>query len=118
MCCGVVPQHPPTILTPYCTNFLAYEAIYSGEHRYMFRPSMLLGLPAFGWTDSFLDVTSAIRSMASSIGCGPTPQLSPTTSAPQSSRRFAKTSGGVPSRLFPSSSIDICTPTALLLTPL
>ena len=33
MCCGVVPQHPPTSLTPYRTNFFAYEAMYSGEHR-------------------------------------------------------------------------------------
>src|SRR6266566_281890 len=48
ICCGVVPQHPPTILTPYCTNFFAYEAMYSGEQRYMLRPSIFLGLPALG----------------------------------------------------------------------
>ena len=29
----------------------------------MFRPSMLLGFPAFGWTDNFFDVTPVIRSM-------------------------------------------------------
>jgi hypothetical protein len=33
MCWGVVPQQPPTIRTPYCTNFFEYEAMYSGEHR-------------------------------------------------------------------------------------
>ena len=33
MCSGVVPQHPPTSRTPFATNRLAYDAMYSGEHK-------------------------------------------------------------------------------------
>ena len=61
------------------------------------------GRPAFGWADSTLPVTSAIRSIASSIGPGPTEQLSPTTSAPHSSSRAAMVSTEVPYEVLPSS---------------
>jgi hypothetical protein len=33
MCSGVVPQHPPTKRTPLLMNRLAYDAMYSGEHK-------------------------------------------------------------------------------------
>ena len=33
MCSGVVPQQPPTRLTPSSVNRRAYDAMYSGEHR-------------------------------------------------------------------------------------
>ena len=33
MCCGVVPQQPPTAEAPNATNRLAYSARYSGEQR-------------------------------------------------------------------------------------
>ena len=51
----------------------------------MLRPSMSRGLPAFGCADSRALVTAASRSIVSSIGAGPTLQLTPTTSAPRSS---------------------------------
>jgi hypothetical protein len=34
MWAGVVPQHPPTKATPELMNRRAYEAMYSGVHRY------------------------------------------------------------------------------------
>src|SRR5689334_21045649 len=48
MCSGVVPQQPPTILTPAQSRRRAYCDIYSGEQRYMLRPSMRMGGPALG----------------------------------------------------------------------
>ena len=50
---------------------------------------------------------TAARSV-SSIGAGPTLQFTPTTSAPRAARAGANCSGGVPSRLLPSSSVVIC----------
>src|SRR5579872_2354450 len=41
MCSGVVPQQPPTTLTPACTKRAAQEAMYAGENRFL--PSPALG---------------------------------------------------------------------------
>jgi hypothetical protein len=46
--------------------------------------------------------------MVSRIAAGPTEQLTPITSAPARSISGANVSGGVPSRLLPSSSVVIC----------
>jgi len=73
-------------------------------------------LPVAFVTASFFDVTLAMRSIASSMVWGPTLQFTPTTSAPHSSSRCAKTSGGVPSRLLPSSSMVIWATMGLLET--
>ena len=74
----------------------------------MLRPSTSRGLPAFGCADSFNVVTASIRSIVSSIGAGPTAQLTPTTVAPRRWSSGAKRSGGVPSNVLPSSSVVIC----------
>ena len=49
----------------------------------MLRPSTSRGLPAFGCADSCSVVTAAIRSIVSSIGAGPTAQLTPMIVAPR-----------------------------------
>ncbi len=72
---------------------------------------MSLGFPALGCADSRARVTPAIRSIDSRSGAGPTLQLRPMTSAPVASRAGANSSGGVPSRLLPSSSVVICATT-------
>ena len=74
----------------------------------MFRPSTSRGLPAFGCADNRTRVTASIRSIVSSIGAGPTAQLTPMTVAPCFSSSGAKRSGGVPSSVLPSSSVVIC----------
>ena len=74
----------------------------------MLRPSTSRGLPAFGCAESLRLVTAAIRSIVSSIGAGPTAQLTPMTVAPRRSSSGANRSGGVPSSVLPSSSVVIC----------
>ena len=49
-----------------------------------------------------------MRSIVSSIGAGPTAQLTPMSVAPRRSSSGANRSGGVPSSVFPSSSVVIC----------
>src|SRR6478752_4893051 len=49
-----------------------------------------------------------MRSIVSSIGAGPTLQLTPITAAPARSSAGTNCSGGAPSRLLPSSSVVIC----------
>ena len=51
---------------------------------------------------------AASRSIVSSIGAGPTLQLTPTTARRVRAVPGANCSGGVPSRLLPSSSVVIC----------
>ena len=48
MCSGVVPQQPPTMRTPAHSKRRAYCAMYSGEHRYMLRPSTRTRQPGVG----------------------------------------------------------------------
>ena len=74
----------------------------------MLRPSTSRGLPALGWAESGCFVTASIRSIVSSIGAGPTAQLTPMTVAPRRSSSGANRSGGVPSSVLPSSSVVIC----------
>jgi len=74
----------------------------------MLRPSILRGMPAFGWAASGLSVRRRMRSMASSMATGPTLQLQPITSTPQSISLEVKVSGLAPSRQLPSSSMVTC----------
>ena len=74
----------------------------------MLRPSTSRGWPAFGCAESFRVVTAAMRSIVSSIGAGPTAQLTPMTVAPRRSSSGVNRSGGVPSSVLPSSSVVIC----------
>ena len=74
----------------------------------MFRPPMLCGSPAFGWTDSGMAVSVFSVSSASSIARGPTEQLSPSVSTPFPSIPFTKLSSVAPLSIFPSSFIVTC----------
>ncbi len=69
---------------------------------------MSRGRPALGCAARRMCVIDAMRSIVSSIGAGPTLQFTPMTSGPCCSRAGANCSGGVPSRLLPSSSVVIC----------
>ena len=83
MWAAVVPQQPPTMRTPSATARAANSAKYSGLARYRKRPSTNWGSPAFGMAETGVPSAAAISSSStSSVGCGPTPQLIPTTSAP------------------------------------
>src|SRR2546421_224605 len=61
----------------------------------MLRPSTSRGWPAFGCAESLRRVTASMRSMVSSIGAGPTAQLTPMMVAPRCSSAGANFSGGV-----------------------
>ncbi len=107
MCSGVVPQQPPMNLTPARASLCAKVAMYSGDAMYILRPEISRGMPALGCAESLRCVTAAIFSSASRMTAGPTEQLSPITSAPHSSSRWAHTSGDVPYDVVPSSWIVI-----------
>ncbi len=51
MCCGVVPQQPPTRLAPASQKARAYSPKYSGLAGYMMRPPTCSGQPALGMTE-------------------------------------------------------------------
>jgi hypothetical protein len=82
--------------------------MYSGLAMYILRPATSRGRPAFGCALNLRVVTGAIRSIASRIACGPTEQLSPTTSAPIASSDRATSSGDAPYGVRPSVPIVIC----------
>ena len=100
MCSGVVPQQPPTRRTPRCD-----EPARVGRHVLRRRQ---VDVAAFDVTrragvglrrQAARRSRGAIRSIVSSIGAGPTLQLTPMTSAPRlRSSSGANCSGGVPSR--------------------
>ena len=69
---------------------------YSGVAIYRRRPSTVRGSPAFGCTHSGRSTTRMRSAMASAI-CGPSPQFTPSPSAPQSRNVVATCSGPDPS---------------------
>src|SRR5512134_3146764 len=87
MCAGVVPQHPPTPRTPSSMYFFAYSVKYSGLVRYITRPLISLGRPAFGMTTIGFDVWGMHAWRASKVPEGPVPQLIPTMSTFASASR-------------------------------
>ena len=68
----------------------------------------LRGLPAFGCATIGIATTAVSCSTASSIGAGPTEQLTPIASTGRAASRTPKSAGLTPSRLFPSSPSVIC----------
>ena len=64
MCAGVVPQHPPIILTPAFMRSGIKEAIISGDSRKTVLPSISSGIPAFAW------IITGILSSADLIALG------------------------------------------------
>ena len=74
----------------------------------MLRPPMLCGRPALGWTEMGRGVSVFNVSSASSIDFGPTEQLSPIVSTPESPTALTKLSSVAPLRRLPSSLIVTC----------
>ena len=87
MCCGVVPQQPPTRLAPASQKASAYSPKYSGLAGYMIRPPTCSGQPALGMTEKRASGTPArICCRMRRIWAGPPEQLTPITSAPASAQ--------------------------------
>jgi hypothetical protein len=103
MCSAVVPQQPPTSRTPSFISRRAYTPKYSGLAMYRKRPSTRRGTPALGIAARGRP-TARIRSTISYMPAGPSPQLTPMTSAPHCASRSAIASGGVPSAMAPKAS--------------
>src|ERR1017187_2265401 len=83
----------------------AYCAMYSGEERYILRPSTRIGRPALGMALIGLEETASIRSMVSRAAFGPTEQLRPITSTAHESISRVKVSGSAPPGRWPKSSM-------------
>ena len=81
----------------------------------MFRPPMLWGSPALGWTEIGMAVSVLSVSSASSIARGPTEQLSPIVSTPVPSIPLTKLSSVAPLSRLPSSLIVTCAMTGMSL---
>src|ERR1035438_3583003 len=74
----------------------AYCAMYSGEERYILRPSTRIGKPALGMALIGLEETASIRSMVSRVAFGPTEQFRPITSTGHESISRVKVSVSAP----------------------
>ena len=105
MCAGVVPQQPPTTLTP-SAIMPATASAYSGAwiSKTVLPSSSTWGSPALACTMMGLSVTVSIRAASPRSSAGPWLQLMPKTSAPMASSVMAATSGLVPRKVRPSSS--------------
>ena len=105
MCVGVVPQQPPTTLTP-SSIMPATASAYSGAwmSKTVLPSSSTRGSPAFACTMTGLSVTVSMRAASPRSSAGPWLQLIPRTSAPIASSVIAATSGLVPKKVRPSSS--------------
>ena len=105
---GVSTPMSPSALEKLHAEIALLLARLGADHCDQVRPSMSRGRPAFGCALRRASTLRSIRSIVSSIGAGPTLQFTPITSAPPLSSAGANCSGGVPSRLLPSSSVVIC----------
>ena len=79
MCGGVVPQHPPTMLTrPASANSLRNPAVVVGC--LVVVAEFVRAVPAFGYTHSNVSATAEISSMWGRISSAPSAQFKPTVS--------------------------------------
>ena len=84
--------------------FLAYSVKYSGLVRYITRPLISRGIPAFGMTTTGFPVWGRSAWSASNAPEGPVPQLIPTMSTlPSPERADAIVSARIPSAVSPRS---------------
>src|SRR5206468_8794138 len=116
-CAGPLPQHPPTIATPSPRNDRACSPKYSGVAGYTNLPPISCGPPAFGRATigTLADPsTGRIARTTRNTCAGPSPQFTPTASAPSSTNRAATSSGFDPSSLRSSPANVEPTTTAIL----
>ena len=111
---GVVPQHPPITLTPIFARSQSSSANSSDVTLKTVFPSIIFGIPAFGFKTTGTDEYSRSL-MATERSCfGPREQLAPIASAPIPSSISAITSGVAPVMSFPSSPYAFVTITGRL----
>ena len=97
MWAGVVPQQPPTTVAPASRKRRAQVAMYSGVHRYTYRPSTRAAEPAFGIAESFaVRAAAAMRWSVSIMAWGPWLQLAPIIGTPRASSSRMTSSGVSP----------------------
>ena len=117
MCVGVVPQQPPTRVTPASAKRVRYREKYppsmanSNE-----RGPVLRGCPAFGWA---LTGTAEYRTRSSattSIRCGPIVQLVPIIATGSEDSTAATSRGVSPPRVCASSANVACAISGRLVT--
>lgn len=93
---GVVPQQPPTALTPSSTALSVYSSNSSIPSLYTVRPPSRTGSPLFGWTITGSEVDLKSRSTIGRSSFGPREQFTPSASAPSPSITAAAISGVEP----------------------
>ena len=100
---GVVPQQPPTTLTPLSTALLTQEAKSSADTSYTALPLKLCGIPAFGINITGKEVALNNSSITGSNSFGPNEQLAPIASTPKPSNIHAIADADEPVISFPFS---------------
>ena len=91
---GVVPQHPPNMVTPASASFMALAAKSSGSTLYSLVTGS--GSPAFGFAITGSEVREHILSRTGKSSSGPREQLTPIASAPIPSSTATMHSGETP----------------------
>jgi hypothetical protein len=102
---GVVPQQPPTMLTPFsATNSRSVSAIGPGCIGYVARPPSLIGSPALGMQWIGVLAFCVSQRTLSRIRSGPVEQLRPMMSTRIASRVASAPRMSVPSSMRPEGS--------------
>ena len=102
-CAGVVPQQPPTMVTPASSMPATAAAYSSGPMSKTVWPSTTRGRPALAWTITGQLAHGSMRDASGATSAGPSEQLMPTAAAPSEESVSAATSGVVPRNVRPSS---------------
>ncbi len=102
MCSGVVPQQPPTTLSPNSdANRVWASASSVGVSGYQGLPSRSSGSPALGRHDSGVRACWARYRRCSPISAGPVAQFIPITSTPRGSIAVRAAAMSDPSSIWP-----------------
>ena len=108
-CSWLLPQQPPTILTPNSLiNSRSAAAIGTGSIGYTANPLTLSGIPAFGIVEMGSGQFSARKRTGSRICSGPVEQLRPTISTLSATSVFITAAISVPSSMRPLVSSETC----------
>ncbi|CDA99520.1 uncharacterized protein BN538_01884 [Lachnospiraceae bacterium CAG:215] len=114
ICSGVVPQHPPITAAPLPAIFRIVCANASGSTSNTVSPSRCFGSPAFGFTMTGVEEYRWSSSRIGIICSGPIPQLIPSASTRNPSKRLTKAGTSAPVKSFFRSSNTAVTNTGRL----
>jgi len=104
MCSGVVPQQPPTTLTPSpSTNAFICSAKAFGERGYTVRPSITWGIPALGMHETLPGQVRQRVRMCDFIPSGPVAQFNPSEKTGNGSIAAAAAATSEPTSIVPVS---------------